>query len=490
MPSILSFEQQMRNLVPAAVRSGEARRIHLIAICGVAMSALAGMLKKRGYEVSGSDENVYPPMSTVLERLGISIRQGFSAENLADRPDLVVVGNKVSRSNTEVQAMLASDLPFVSLPQALAELFLLDRTPLVVAGTHGKTTSTAMLAWVLEHAGYDPSVLVGGEALDFRGNYKLGGGPHFVIEGDEYDTAFFDKGPKFLHYRPHAILLNAVEFDHADIYRDLQHVKDAFRELIALLPDDGPLVVCSDFPEARDVARVRSDTITFGWEKEARWRVMNLREENGTAFEILDDGEIICTVRLRQPGAINARNALGVFALARAAGLSAPEIVPGLESFSGVARRQEWVGDFGGITLIDDFAHHPTAVAGTLAAMRLRYPRRRLWAVFEPRSNTSRRKVFQRDYLEAFRGADRVIIGGVFRKESDALEENEMFSPQQLARDLEEKGVRACAYEDSEAIIAALLQDVRPDDVIVLMSNGSFGGLRNKLAGALAKTNG
>jgi UDP-N-acetylmuramate: L-alanyl-gamma-D-glutamyl-meso-diaminopimelate ligase len=474
------------NFVPDAVRRGDAKRIHLIAICGVAMSALAGMLKQRGYEVSGSDENIYPPMSTVLERLGIAIRQGFGPQNLADAPDLVIVGNKVSKTNPEVVAMLERGLPYVSLPQALAELFIAERRSVVVAGTHGKTTSTAMLAWVLERAGRDPSLMVGGEALDFAGNCKLGSGEHFVLEGDEYDTAFFDKGPKFLHYRPQAVLLTAVEFDHADIYRDLDHVKNAFRKLVDLLPAGAPLVVAADFPHARAVAAVRPEAILFGMAEDAEWRIVDLRDDGATLFEIERRGKRICSARLRQPGSINARNALGVFVMATELCLSVEDILPGLASFRGVARRQELVGEFKGVTLIDDFAHHPTAVAGALAAMRLRYPQRRLWAVFEPRSNTSRRKVFQRDYVEALAVADRVIIGGVFQKESDALASEELFSPPQLARDLNDRGVEARTFEEIDVIAAALVRNVRPGDVILLMSNGSFGGLRQKLVAALS----
>jgi UDP-N-acetylmuramate: L-alanyl-gamma-D-glutamyl-meso-diaminopimelate ligase len=472
------------NAVPDNVRCGAAPRIHLIAICGVAMSALAGMLKQRGYEVSGSDENVYPPISTLLERLGIPIRHGFHAENLADRPDLVVVGNKVSRTNPEVEALLASDLSYVSLPQALAELFITDRHSIVVAGTHGKTTSTAMLAWVLEQAGRDPSVMVGGDALDFGGNYKLGGGTAFVIEGDEYDTAFFDKGPKFLHYRPQALLLTAVEFDHADIYRDLAHVKDAFRQLVAILPKTAPLVVATDFPHARDVAKKHPTVITFGLG--AEWQATNLRD-NGThtIFDVVHRGTTEGTAYLQLPGGINARNALGVFVTARALGLRTAEILPGLQSFRGVARRQELVGEWRGVTLVDDFAHHPTAVAGAIAALRSRYPRRRLWAVFEPRSNTSRRKVFQREYAAAFAAADQVIIGGVFHKATDAVAESELFSPEHLADDLVHRGGQARAIADVDAIAAALDADARPGDVILLMSNGSFGGLREKLVATL-----
>ncbi|MBP1685228.1 MAG: UDP-N-acetylmuramate [Deltaproteobacteria bacterium] len=470
------------NIVPDAVRRGSARRIHLIAICGVGMSALAGMLKQRGYQVSGSDENVYPPMSTVLERLGIAIRQGFGAANLADRPDLVVVGNKVSRTNPEVEALLASGLPYVSFPQALAELFLADRHPLVVAGTHGKTTSTALLAWVFEQAGRDPSLMVGGEALDFQGNYKLGAGPEFVVEGDEYDTAFFDKGPKFLHYRPQALLLTAVEFDHADIYRNLTQVKDAFRRLVAILPANAPLVVSADFPHALDVTASRSTRVSFGLSDAAHWQATNLRDTgSATVFEIVRKGTVECTAAIAQPGPINARNALGVFALARALGLTRGEILPGLASFRGVTRRQEVVGNFGGITLVDDFAHHPTAVAGAITALRLRYPQRRLWAVFEPRSNTSRRKVFQQEYVSAFAAADEVIIGGVFQKQTDALVESEVFSPQQLVEDLRARNIPAIAPASPDAIAGILADDTRPGDVVLLMSNGSFGGLRQRL---------
>ena len=474
----------MSNVVPEAVRTGAARRIHLIAIAGVAMSALAGMLKQRGYDVSGSDENVYPPISTLLERLGISIRQGFRPENLADRPDLVVVGNKVSRTNPEVEALLASGIPYVSLPQALAELFIAERRSVVVAGTHGKTTSTAMLAWVLQAAGRDPSVMVGGDSLDFGGNYKLGKGDCFVIEGDEYDTAFFDKGPKFLHYRPQALLLTAVEFDHADIYRDLEHVKNAFRQLVAILPAQAPLVVATDFPHARDVAKKHKALTTFGLG--AEWQAVSLRD-NGThtIFDVTHNGTTECSARIQQPGGINARNALGVFVMARALGLKTSEILPGLASFRGVARRQEKVGEFRGITLIDDFAHHPTAVAGAIAALRLRYPRRRLWAVFEPRSNTSRRKVFQREYVQAFTAADQVIISGVFRKEADQVAESDLFSPEQLVADLIARRISARTLPDADAIKTALLAEARNGDVILLMSNGSFGGLREKLVAAL-----
>ncbi len=472
-------------MIPQDVIDGRARRVHLIAICGVAMAALAGMLRKRGYQVSGSDENVYPPMSDVLARLGIPIRAGFRAENIADRPDLVVVGNKVSRDNPEVEALLASGLPYASMPEVLAELFIRTRQSVVIAGTHGKTTSTAMMAWVLESAGRDPSMMVGGDALDFGGNYKLGSGPHFVIEGDEYDTAFFDKGPKFLHYKPGALLLTAIEFDHADIYRDLDHVKSAFRKLIEIVPRDAPIVVASDFPHALDVTRDRAVS-TFGLSAGAEWSVAELRDENErTRFAIHHHGKREANVEMWPPGPINARNAVGVFAMARALGLDSNEIVDALAQFRGVARRQEKVGELRGVTVIDDFAHHPTAVAGTIAAMRLRYPTRRLWAVFEPRSNTSRRKVFQREYADALRQADRVIIGGVFQKPTDQVAAEELFSPEQLVADLASNGGSARAIAAPADIAATLRDECQPGDVVLLMSNGSFGGLRQVLQNSL-----
>ncbi len=468
---------------PPVVLTG-VRRVHLIAIGGVGMAALAGMLKRRGYEVTGSDEQLYPPMSLVLERLGIAVMPGFRAENLDPRPDLVVVGNKVSRANAEVQALLASGLPYLSLPEALAELFIAGHRSLVVAGTHGKTTSTAMLAWVLECAGRDPSLMVGGKSLDFGGNFKLGAGTDFVVEGDEYDSAFFDKGPKFLHYRPDAALLTAVEFDHADIYRDLAAVKNAFRRLIALVPAGAPLVVAKDFPHAVEVAAgARARIETFGSTSDADWWIADLHDTGtATCFTVRRGGNREGTLHLRAPGRINALNALGVYVLARRLDLKHEEIASGLATFSGVARRQELVGDFGGVVVIDDFAHHPTAVAGAIAALRMRYPQRRLWAVFEPRSNTSRRKIFQQEYVAAFRDADVAIIGTVFQKESDAVAASDLFSPQQLVDDLCRAGVEAATLPSSDAIAGRIAERARAGDVVLMMSNGDFGGLRQRLS--------
>ena len=466
------------------------QHVHLVAIAGVGMAALAGMLKQRGLRVTGSDERVYPPMSTLLQRLEIPVLEGYSPVNLLPPPDLVVIGNKVSRGNPEVQGVLSAGLPYLSLPEALAQFFIAGRRSLVIAGTHGKTTSTAMLAWVLEQAGRDPSVMVGGESLDFGGNFKLGAGEFFVVEGDEYDSAFFDKGPKFLHYRPSAVILTAVEFDHADIYPDLDAVKAAFARLVALLPPGAPLAVAQDFAHAVEVAAgaPHAQVVSFGSGTAAEWRLGELREvDASTAFDVHRAGRRVGELRIKAPGRINALNALGVYVMARSVGLSHDEIARGLESFSGVARRQEVVGEIRGITLIDDFAHHPTAVAGTLEAIRARYPTRRLWAVFEPRSNTSRRRVFQHDYVDALAAADRVVLGGVFQKESDVVATTELFSPAQLVEDLLRRGVNARHLDASDAIAELVGREAAAGDVVVMMSNGDFGGLRGRLVAVLGR---
>jgi UDP-N-acetylmuramate: L-alanyl-gamma-D-glutamyl-meso-diaminopimelate ligase len=420
----------------------------------------------------------------------LEVRSGYRAENLQPAPDLVVVGNKVSRTNPEVEALLASGLPYLSFPEALAQFFIAGHRSLVVAGTHGKTTSTAMLGWVLEKAGRDPSVMVGGQSLDFGGNFKLGGGDLFAVEGDEYDSAFFDKGPKFLHYRPNAVLLTAVEFDHADIYRDLAHVKSAFRQLVEQLPDGAPLVVAGEFPHAVDVAReAGSAAVTsFGVGDENTWQIGALVDGAGVSqVSVLHCGRKEGQIALRGPGLINAVNALGVYALARAIGLTHDEIAAGLASFTGVARRQELVGEFGGVVLIDDFAHHPTAVAGVIAAIRSRYPDRRLWALFEPRSNTSRRKVFQREYVQALRRADRVVVGSVLQKATDPIAAPDLFSPADLVEDLRRTGTDAWVGATAAEISALVAGQSQPGDVVLLMSNGDFGGLRQLIFAELSR---
>jgi UDP-N-acetylmuramate: L-alanyl-gamma-D-glutamyl-meso-diaminopimelate ligase len=457
--------------------------IHVIAVGGVAMATFAAMLKERGYRVTGSDQGVYPPMSDFLARAGIEVMQGYRSENLTPAPDLVIVGNAVSRTNPEVAALLESRIPYLSFPQALGDLFLEEKRSLVVAGTHGKTTSTALLGWVLEQAGRQPSLLVGGVTRNFSQGYRLGAGEFFVIEGDEYDTAFFDKGPKFLHYRPQAVLLNAVEFDHADIYRDLDHVKEAFRRLLQIVPTRAPVLVCSDFPAAVDVAQTAQKPFsTFGFAEDALWQVVDIHDDGKQMhFTVVRQGQQLGRFTTPLMGRMNIRNALGVTALCSELGLSPAEIAPGLATFLGVERRQDLIGEVNGITIIDDFAHHPTAVTLTIEAVRLRYPNRRLWAVFEPRSNTCRRRVFQKPLGAALALADRVVIGPVFSKPQDQLATEDLFSPVELVRDLQAIGKEAHEGQEVDEICQFLTTHCRAGDVVLVMSNGAFGGLPRKL---------
>jgi UDP-N-acetylmuramate: L-alanyl-gamma-D-glutamyl-meso-diaminopimelate ligase len=464
------------------------RHIHLIAICGVGMSALAGMLQARGWRVTGSDQHVYPPMSTQLAGLGIDLRQGFSADHLADHPDLIVVGNAVSRSNPEVQAMLELGLPFLSLPQALAEFFLVNCHPIVVVGTHGKTTTASLMAWVLESAGLDPSYMIGGIPRNFGTNYKLGNGAFFVVEGDEYDTAFFDKGPKFLHYRPRTAILTSVEFDHADIYRDLDHVKEAFRRFVHILPAEGYLAAGIEFPHAADLlASAPCRWEGYGFADQAHWRAAQVDvDEEATRFLVQHQHQRLGTMRSALVGQHNIQNALGVIAVASHLGLSFDAIRAGLQSFAGVKRRQEIRGVVRQITVIDDFAHHPTAIRETLAALRAKYHGRRLWAIFEPRSATSRRATFQEEFTAAFAEADRVVIAGLFNP--DGIPPDARLSPQRLADEI------ACRYGkdavyllEVDAIVDHVATGAHAGDVVVVMSNGGFGGIHEKLLAALRK---
>jgi UDP-N-acetylmuramate: L-alanyl-gamma-D-glutamyl-meso-diaminopimelate ligase len=460
-------------------------RVHLIAACGVGMSALAGLLRAAGHAVTGSDEQVYPPASTLLAELGIPVLPGWDPARLAG-VDLVVCGNAVRRTNPEAEAAVAGGLRMVSMPAALEEMFLAGRSPLVVAGTHGKTTSAAMLASVLARTGRDPGFLVGGVPRELGRSFALGSGRWFVVEGDEYDSAYFDKEPKFLHYRPEVVLLNAVEFDHADIYRDLEHVKGAFRKLLALLRPDAPLVACGDFPHLRDVvAGTRARLRWFGLGADNGWRVTDLVDDGRARFTVREGNRAVCKVAIEPPGAINARNALGVLLVAVETGLGWDEAAAALADFRGVRRRQEVVGTAGGVTVIDDFAHHPTAVAGTLAALRLRYPGRRLRAVFEPRSNTSRRRVFQDDFVAALATADEAVLAAVFTKASDPIPPEERLAPETIVDTLVARGVPARTVDGVDAIRDYLVSTARPGDVIVIMSNGAFGGLPALVAEAV-----
>jgi len=461
------------------------RHIHLMGICGTGMGSLAGMLKASGYKVTGSDQHVYPPMSDFLADLGIEVQSGYGAENLACRPDLVVVGNVITRKNPEAVALAGLGLPYLSFPQVLSHSFLADKTSLVVAGTHGKTTTSSLLAAMLHDAGLAPSFMVGGLVQAFGSNFHLGDGAHFVVEGDEYDTAFFDKGPKFLHYQPNIAIITSIEFDHADIYADLEAVKLSFRRLVAIMPPDGCLVACVDDPVVREVIVDAPCTVLgYGESDGAAWRLADLRvTPGGTDFTAIKDGKPFGAFHSVMPGRHNALNGLAVIAVLDRLGV-APELIShGMAHFAGVRRRQEVRGTVGGVTVIDDFAHHPTAVRETLSALASAYEGRRLVAVFEPRTNSSRRRVFQDAYVVAFDDAQEVLI-----KEQEPLANvsvDERFSCRKLAEDLVQRGIRAKYFPDTDAVIAYLVAHARSGDVLAILSNGGFDNIHARLLAAL-----
>jgi len=465
-----------QNRIPEKVKA-----VHLIAICGTGMGALAGMLNEAGFEVTGSDHHVYPPMSTFLAERGIRIAEGFRPENLSHRPDLVVVGNAVSKDNPEVVGMFEMGLPFCSFPQALNRFFIHGRGALAVTGTHGKTTTAALLAWVLTYAGLDPGFMVGGILKNFDRNYNIGTGPYFVVEGDEYDTAFFDKGPKFLHFTPSRAILTGVEFDHADIYTDLDHVKKAFLDFVTTMPEEALLVACDGAPNVKDlVARAKCWVASYGFEERSPWRLKDVRfDPPWTCFEVIARGESLGTFKTPLPGLHNALNALSVIAVAHDMRLPEEVISGALETFEGIKRRQEVRGVKKGIMVIDDFAHHPTEVRETLAAVRGFHVDNRIIAVFEPRTNSSMRKVFQKVYPDSFDDADLVCI----RKPPllKKIPPDERFSSEELVEDLKKGGKEAFYFPDTDAIIDYLVDVAVPEDVILIMSNGGFDNIHERL---------
>jgi UDP-N-acetylmuramate: L-alanyl-gamma-D-glutamyl-meso-diaminopimelate ligase len=466
----------------------ENQHIHLIGICGTAMAAVAGMLKQRGIRVTGSDAAAYPPMSGFLERLGIPVAQPFDVRNLDPRPDLIVVGNAISRGNVELEQVLDQRIPFCSLPQLLHEEFLRGKEVLVVAGTHGKTTTTSMLAWIFHTAGMQPSFLIGGIAENFGSSFHLGQGKYFILEGDEYDTAFFDKGPKFLHYFPDTVILTSVEFDHADIYKDLDAVETAFKRLVNLIPRRGRIVafdgVAGEHTGSASLERSLSKSFCpverYGAGARSHWRVTNLKFEAGrTTWSVLHQGQLWADFEFPLAGEYNVWNATAAAALAAAYGISKAEIAAALKTFKSVKRRLEVKAQVNGITIIDDFAHHPTAIAGTLKALRSRYAGARLWAILEPRSNTLRRRVLQGDLARSLALADEVIVAGVFR--SEALPEDERLDVQELAADIQKHGSRARLIADADGIVQTIAPEMRSGDVVAILSNGGFGGIYEKL---------
>jgi len=459
-------------------------KVHLSAICGTAMASLAGLLRELGHEVTGSDQDVYPPMSTQLEALGIPIRSPYAETNVPVDADLVVVGNALSRGNPEVEVVLERRQRFTSLPALLAEELLRPRRPLVVAGTHGKTTTASLLAYLLHSAGLDPSFLIGGVPVDFGRSYRLGGGPHFVIEGDEYDCAFFDKRPKFVHYLPTLAVINNLEYDHADIYPDLGAVQLAFVRLLLVVPRNGLLIAGTESPALREILpQARCRVETFGLHEAADWRAVELRaDRGGSSFRLLCRGADEGEVRLPLAGEHNVRNALAAIAAAAQAGVAPAAAGKSLAAFRGVKRRLEVRGCVAGVTVYDDFAHHPTAVAATLRGLRASAAGR-LLAVFEPRSYTSRTRVFQDDFARAFRAADHVVVAAAHLP--GKVPEGERLSEADLVAGIRVAGGDAVFIPDVDGIVRHLAARVQPGDSVAILSNGGFGGIHDKLLRAL-----
>jgi UDP-N-acetylmuramate: L-alanyl-gamma-D-glutamyl-meso-diaminopimelate ligase len=460
-------------------------RIHLLGICGTGMAGLAGILKELGHTVSGSDEHVYPPMSTFLEGLGIPIKNGYRPENLEPAPDVVVVGNVIRRENPEAQAVLDQDLPRLSLPEALNRFLVGDRRSIVVAGTHGKTTTTSLIAWLLHATGRDPGFMVGGIAKNFHSNYRVGQGPCVVLEGDEYDTAFFDKRPKFIHFQPSLTVLTSVEFDHADIYADLDAVKQAFEAFLAQTPPVSTILACGDALLVKEVCRRAAGRVEYyGLGEDVTWRAVGINPGNGGArFTLLKDGAPWGDFFVPLLGAHNVLNATAALAIMAEVGASPGELQEALQDFQGVKRRLEVACEPQTVLVLDDFAHHPTEVAATLTAVRQEYPGRRLLAVFEPRTNTSRRKVFQEPYVKALQDADLILV----REPPDLwkVPEEEQFSSWQLVQDLIAGGKKAFYFPTTDHLLHSLLRGLRPNDVVVVMSNGNFDHLVPRLCEAL-----
>ena len=457
------------------------QKIYLIGICGTAMASLAGMLREKGYAVSGSDSDVYPPMSDFLARLEIPVFKGFNAENIQkNKPDLVVIGNALSRGNVEIEYVLDSGLRYASMAETVKELFIRGRQSIVVAGTHGKTTTTAMLAWILEVAGRKPSFLVGGIAENFGSSFQLRDGPDFVIEGDEYDTAFFDKGPKFLHYLPRIALLKNIEFDHADIYADLEAIKTAFRRLINIVPRSGLIVAGIDSPVVTELIPAAFSRVATAGLGTGEWQAVNIKTTaDGMDFEILRSDSNTGSFAIPLPGTFNVQNALGAIIVARDLGIPDEVIRRALSTFKSVKRRLEIRGEVNGIVVYDDLAHHPTAVQETLRAVRERHPHERVWAVFEPRSQTCRRKIFEPAFIQSFDPADVILIARVYG--ASHLAPAETLSPDRVAEGIRARGKRAFTLASTEEIVSLVASEARPGDHVVIMSNGGFDNIHVKL---------
>ena len=449
------------------------------------MATLAALLKSKGYDVRGSDQNVYPPMSDFLVQQGITLLHGYRAEHISADLDLVVVGNAISRGNPELEEVLDRKIRYCSLPEAVRDHFLWASRSVVITGTHGKTTTTALTSWLLADGGADPSVLIGGIAENFDSSFRVGGGREFVIEGDEYDSAFFDKTAKFLKYLPDIAVVANIEYDHADIYPNLDAIRLTFARFVNLIPRRGLLLLGADNPEALALrAKAHSRVETFGLAEDADWHAYDLEVAGAsTRFKVRRAGSSAGAFELPLLGAYNVRNALAAIAVGAAIGLSTDTMAASLRRFKGVRRRLELRGTVRGVAVYDDFAHHPTAIAETLAGVRSAYPDRRVWAIFEPRSATSCRRVFQDDFARAFQKADRVILPAVFRS---SLPEAERLSTEQLVNDLKTSGIDARHIPQTDEIVKTVARESRDGDLVVVMSNGGFDDIHQKLLTALA----
>ena len=467
------------------------KHIHLIGICGTAMASLAGMLRARGHKVTGSDTAAYPPMSDQLREHGIAVLEPYSAANLDPRPDLVVVGNAISRGNPELERVLDERIPMTSMAALIHDEFLVGLERLVVCGTHGKTTTTSMLAWIYAVASrtdsrWTPSFLIGGVAENFGTSFHVGEESRtFILEGDEYDTAFFDKGPKFLHYFPDVAILTHVEFDHADIYADLPAVKTAFQRMVNLIPARGRLIAFDGSDNVTDCcAKALCDVERYGFNPTSHWRITALKQHgSSTAWTLHRASEPFAELTLPMAGEHNALNATAAAAVAAGQGIAATTIAEALASFKSVKRRLEVRAEINGITIIDDFAHHPTAIRETLRALRAAYPARRLWAILEPRSNTLRRNVFERELIDSLALADEVVLAAVFK--SEAIPTPERLDPEHLVHALVATGTPARLCADADAIVTKISPRLRSGDVVAILSNGGFGGIYEKLPRAL-----
>ncbi|HXV18050.1 MAG TPA: UDP-N-acetylmuramate:L-alanyl-gamma-D-glutamyl-meso-diaminopimelate ligase [Gemmatimonadaceae bacterium] len=461
------------------------RHVHLIGICGTAMASLAGMLKTRGLRVTGSDAAAYPPMSDFLSGMGIPVAQPYAEINLQPHPDLVIVGNAISRGNVELEYLLDNRVPFQSMAHVLHEEFLRSRDTIVIAGTHGKTTTTSMLAWIFASAGRSPSFLIGGIAENFGSSFAVTEGREFILEGDEYDTAFFDKGPKFLHYFPQSAILTSVEFDHADIYKNLDDVKTAFKRLVNLVPRRGRVVAWDASGNVNEcVARAFCPVERYGFERDSHWRISDLDfEPSVTRWKVHREGKPWAELEFPLAGEYNVLNATAAAAMASNYGIEVDEIAGALKTFRSVKRRLEVVAEVNGVTIVDDFAHHPTAIKETLRALRTRYAGRRLWVILEPRSNTLRRNVFQKQLAESLALGDRVIVASIFK--SEAIPENERLDLDAVVGEINKTGIPAQQFSTADAIVNAAAPEMRSGDVVAILSNGGFGGIYTKLPAEL-----